>query len=67
MDKTRLNKSFADCIDEVVFHLMNLPNAAVSIRLAGNISAPEGIPDDRKDLVSDNCRDLKIRDFYFED
>lgn len=66
LDKTRLSKSFNECIDEVAVHLLHLPNASVSIRLAVNISAPEGIPEDIKEIVSANCHNLKVENFYFE-
>ena len=66
LDKTRLNKSFNACIDEVASYLMHLPNVTVSIRLAINISAPEGIPGDLKEVISENCHTLKVRNFYFE-
>lgn len=66
LDKTRLNKSFNAYIDEVASYLMHLPNVSVSIRLAINISAPEGIPEDLKEVVSENCQTLKVRNFYFE-
>lgn len=60
-DKTRLNKSFNTYIDELASYLMNLPNSSVSIRLAIDISAPEGIPEDLKGVVSENCHTLKVR------
>lgn len=66
LDKTRLNKSFNACIDEVASYLMHLPNVSVSIRLAIDISAPEGIPEDLKEVISENCHTLKVRNFYFE-
>ena len=66
LDKTRLNKSFNTYIDEITSYLMHLPNISVSIRLAVNISAPEGIPEDLKEVISENCRTLKVKNFYFE-
>lgn len=66
LDKTRLNKSFNAYIDEVASYLMHLPNASVSIHLAINISAPEGIPEDLNEVISENCHTLKVRNFYFE-
>ena len=66
LDKTRLNKSFNTYIDEIASYLMHLPNISVSIRLAVNISAPEGIPEDLKEIISENCRTLKVKNFYFE-
>ncbi|MBR0060910.1 MAG: DUF499 domain-containing protein [Selenomonadaceae bacterium] len=66
LDKTRLSKSFNACIDEVASYLMHLPNVSVSIRLDIDISAPEGIPEDLKEVISENCHTLKIKNFYFE-
>ena len=67
LDKTRLNKSFNSCIGEVVSFLMNEPNVKVSIQLVVNISAPEGISEETKALVAENCHNLKIENFYFDD
>lgn len=66
LDKTRLNKSFNSYIDEIASYLMHLPDVSVSIRLAVNISAPEGIPEDIKEAISENCHSLKVSNFYFE-
>ena len=66
LDKTRLTKNFNNCIEEVASNLMNLPNSKVSIRLVVDISAPEGIPAELKEVVTENCQALKIENFYFE-
>lgn len=66
LDKTRLSKSFNNYIDEVASHLMNLPNVSGSIRLVVEISVPEGIPEDLKEIISENCHTLKVENFYFE-
>ena len=67
LDTSRLSKNFNACIEEVASYLMSLPNAEVSIRLAVDISVPEGIPEESKELVSANCRILKVENFHFED
>lgn len=66
LDKARLTKNFNACIDEVTSHLMHLPDASASIRLVVNISAPEGIPEDIKDIISANCNTIGVKNFYFE-
>ncbi|MBR3051424.1 MAG: DUF499 domain-containing protein [Selenomonadaceae bacterium] len=66
LDKTRLNRNFNTCIEEVASYLMHLPNSSTSIRLVVNISAPEGISEELKEVVSGNCQILKIQNFYFE-
>lgn len=67
LDKARLNKNFNACIDEVADFLMQLPNAAVSIRLVVNATVPEGISEDFQGIISENCQQLKIQNFCFED
>ena len=66
LDKNRLNKSFNTYIDEIASYLMNLPNISVSIRLAVSVSSSEGIPEDLKEVITENCRTLKVKNFYFE-
>ena len=66
LDKSRLSKNFNKCIDEIASQLMHLPDAEVSIRLAVNVSVPEGIPEELKAVISANCQDLAVQNFYFE-
>ena len=65
-DKKHYIREVRNYIEEVSSHLMNLPGAETSIRLVINISVPEGISDDTKEMVSANCRDLRIENFNFE-
>lgn len=66
LDKTRLTKSFNSYIEEVAANLMSLPDAETSIKLSISVFVPEGIPAERKEIVSENCSSLKVKDFYFE-
>ena len=66
LDKTWLTKSFNACIDEVASYLMHRPNVKVSISLAVNITAQEGISKELQDIISENCQNLHVQNFYFE-
>lgn len=47
---------------------MNLPDVETSIHVAINIFIPEGVPQDVKEIVEENCFALGIRpeNFHFE-
>lgn len=66
LDKTRLNKNFNTYIEEVVSNLIDIPNVEVSVKLNVIVSAPEGIPTNKKEIVSENCNVLKVKNFNFE-
>lgn len=68
LDSVRYTANLKRYIDEVASCLMNLPNAKTSIRVAVNISVPDGVPADIQEIVEANCRDLKISadNFHFE-
>ena len=68
LDNVRYSKELKKYIDEIASYLMNLPGAETSIHVAINISIPEGIPQDLKEIVTANCLDLRIgaENFHFE-
>lgn len=68
LDNIRYSKDLKKYIDEIASHLMNLPNAKTSIHVAVNISVPEGVPQNLKDIVTANCLDLRVgaENFRFE-
>ncbi len=65
LNTLRYAKDFKTYIEEVASYLMNLPNVETSIRLVINISIPEGVPLDLKDIVTENCQNLRIGAEYF--
>lgn len=68
LDSVRYNKDIKNYIGEVASYLMNLPSAKTSIRVAINITVPDGVPADIQEIVEANCLELKIaaENFYFE-
>ncbi|MBR4384558.1 MAG: hypothetical protein IKP64_13495, partial [Selenomonadaceae bacterium] len=66
LDNIRLRNHFKKYDEEVISHLMTLPNAQVEIRLSVKVSMPDGIPKDTCDTVESNCRDMKAEYFQFE-
>lgn len=60
LDNEKYVRDVKKYIDEVAGLIMNLPNAKTSIRLVVEISVPDGILDSTKDIVTDNCKSLKI-------
>ena len=68
LDNVRYAGSLKKYVDEVVSLLKDLPSAETSMRVVINISIPEGVPDEIKDIVIANCRDLKISEdnFHFD-
>ena len=66
LDSVRINKDVSTYVNEVLSHLMSLPNADVQIRLDVDIHVPDGTPSHVVTTVSENCRTLKIDNFRFE-
>lgn len=67
LDSVRINKEVSTYVNEVLSHLINLPNAEVQIRLDVDIHVPDGTPSHVVTTVSENCRTLKIDNFHFEE
>lgn len=66
LDTTRLTRNFNQCIEEIAAYLTKLPDAEISVHIAINISVPEGIPKNLREIVEANCRDLNVQNFHFE-
>lgn len=66
LDKEKYVRNVKNYIDEVASLMMNLPNAETSIRLVVEIYVPQGISEQTKDIVIDNCRILKIETKNFK-
>lgn len=68
LDKVRYAREIKIFMEEIISHMMNLPDAETSIHLSIKIAIPEGVSDDVKDLVEANCSYLKIgkENFHFE-
>lgn len=66
LDKSRPVGNLSKYLDEVASLLMNLPNVETSFRVVVDIAIPDGVPEEIRQIVLDNCRDLKISNAHFE-
>ena len=68
LNTVRYSKELKKYIDEIAYHLIDLPNAKTSIRVTIDISVPDGVPQYLKEIVEGNCADLGIdaEHFHFE-
>ena len=68
LNTVRYSKELKKYIDEIAYHLIDLPNAKTSIRVIIDISVPDGVPQYLKEIVEGNCADLGIdaEHFHFE-
>lgn len=68
LDNVRYARELNKYVDEVASHLMDLPGAETIIRVDIKISVPDGIPQDKREIITANCLDLKIGEehFHFE-
>ncbi len=68
LDIVRYARELKNYIDEIASYLMNLPNVETSIRVAIDISIPEGVPVELEEIVTENCHVLRIgaEHFHFE-
>ena len=67
LDSIRIHKEIDTYMQEVISHLLKLNGAEATIRLDVEISIPSGVSADIVNIVSENCRTLKVNNFYFED
>ena len=67
LDNLRLIKNFNSCARDVLAPLLNLPNVKANIRLVVDMSIPEGVPTDIKEIVERNQIDLGIIGASFDD
>jgi len=67
LDPARMGRDAGRIADEIVAHLTSLMGAKAKITLEINIEAPNGIPEDRVRIVSENCNTLKFKGHGFEE
>ena len=67
LDNLRLIKNFNSCARDMLAPLLNLPNVKANIRLVVDMSIPEGVPTDIKEIVERNQIDLGIIGASFDD
>jgi predicted AAA+ superfamily ATPase len=67
LDPSRVGRDAGRIADEVVAHLTSLMGAKAKITIEIDIEAPNGIPEDRVRIVSENCNTLKFKGHGFEE
>ena len=68
LDPTRVGRDAGRIADEVISHLAGLPGSVkASVTLEINIEVPDGIPEDKVRIVSENCNTLKFKGHGFEE
>lgn len=66
IDAMRVNRDISAIANEVIQHLTALNGAKVYISLEIQAEIPEGVPDDVRRTVTENCRTLKFKNQSFE-
>ena len=67
LDPIRLGRDAGRISEEVITHLAGLVGAKARITLEIDIEAPEGIPEDKARIVTENCNTLKFKGHGFEE
>lgn len=67
LDPTRMGRDAGRIADEVIAHLTSLVGAKAKITLEISVEVPNGIPEDRVRIVSENCNTLKFKGHGFEE
>ena len=67
LDSGRAGRDAGRIAEEVVSHLSGLVGAKVSITMEINVEVPDGIPEDKVRIVSENCNTLKFKGHGFEE
>lgn len=67
LDNLRANHDVKCIIDEVVDHLMRLDGANVELSFEVHACVDDGISDQTKRTITENCDALHIEDYYFRE
>jgi hypothetical protein len=67
LDPTRLGRDAGRISDEVLIHLSSLVGAKAKIVLEIDVEMPDGVPEDKVRIVSENCNTLKFKGYGFEE
>jgi hypothetical protein len=67
LDATRVGRDAGRIADEVLAHLTSLVGAKAKITLEIEVEAPNGVPEERVRIVSENCNTLKFKGHGFEE
>ena len=67
LDPPRIGRDAGRIAEEVIAHFSGLMGAQVSIALEINVEVPNGIPEDKVRIVSENCNTLKFKGHGFEE
>ncbi len=66
IDPNRAGRDVGRIAEEVLQHLTTLPRAGVRLTLEIEADAPDGVPDDVRRVVTENCQTLKFASQGFE-
>jgi uncharacterized protein len=66
IDANRAGRDVGRIAEEVLQHLTTLPRAGVRLTLEIEANAPDGVPDDVRRVVTENCQTLKFTAQGFE-
>lgn len=67
LDPTRMGRDAGRIADEIVSHLTSLGGAKTKITLEIDVEVPNGIPDERVRIISENSNTLKFKNQSFEE
>jgi uncharacterized protein len=67
IDPTRLGRDAGRIADEIISHLAGLSGAKVKIMMEIDVDVPNGVPEDRVRIVSENSNTLKFKNHGFEE
>lgn len=67
LDATRLGRDAGKISDEVLTHLTSIVGAKAKIVLEIDVEVPDGIPEDKIRVITENCNTLKFKGHGFEE
>ena len=67
IDPDRSNREMGQVVDEVLQHLTTLPGGKVRVTVEIDARMPEGVPDNVRRDIEENCRTLKFKSHGFEE
>jgi hypothetical protein len=67
LDPERYGRDWTKIAQEVLQHLAAVEDAQLEVRVEINATAPDGFPDDKVRIVTENAKVIKFEQFGFED
>jgi len=67
LDTTRIGRDVQKLVEEVISYLTSVDGAQVEVSLEVNATSPDGFSQQDVRTISENCKTLHVKDFWFDE